>query len=393
MTQQIKIEYTPVFTWNLAARERVVVNIGGARSSKSYSMAQLFIYKMFTETGKVFGITRKTFPALRISTYRVFISLLKQYGLYEESAHNKTENSYCANGNILQFFSLDDPEKIKSTEFNYIWMEEANEFTHDDFMISASRLSGHNTLPNQIYLTLNPSEATGWIPEILLKERGVRLIKSTFRDNPFCDENYIKWLEEQRDKNPQFYRVYALGEWGASENKIYPRYEFVDAMPQDCEEIIYGLDFGFNNPTAIIKIGLRGDEAYLSEVAYGSEILPNRRIEILKAEIDRRKNNYIFADSADPASIAEIFNEGLNVHPAKKDVLAGISCVKMYRLKIVRGSENIIREIQSYNWKLDKAGRPLDEPIKCNDHAMDAIRYALFTYTHMARPDFLTAKK
>jgi len=129
MSPQIRIKTTEIYRKNRESKSRYVINVGGARSSKSYSIAQLFIEKLVNERGKKFLITRKTMPALRLTAYKLIIDLLKEYGLYGKCDHNKALNTIKINGNFLLFISIDDPEKIKSSEWNYIWMEEANEFT------------------------------------------------------------------------------------------------------------------------------------------------------------------------------------------------------------------------------------------------------------------------
>ena len=166
--QDIKIEFTNIFARNRASKAKVIINVGGARSSKSYSIAQLLIEKLITEQHKTFGICRKTFPALRMTAMKLFFDLLKAYQIYDESKHNKSFNTYEHGTNLVQFFGLDESEKIKSAEFNYIWMEEANEFTYEDFITLKLRLSG-KVLPgeiNHIYLSMNPIDTHSWIARI-----------------------------------------------------------------------------------------------------------------------------------------------------------------------------------------------------------------------------------
>ncbi len=163
---QKEVGYTKIFEANRDSKASVIVNVGGAGSSKSYSVAQLLISKLITEDNKVFGILRKTFPALRMTSLDLILGLLKEYGIYKVEHHNKTANTYSFKNSTMHFFGLDDPEKVKSTSFNYIWIEEANEITWEDFIILKTRLRApkkDNEL-NQMFLTLNPSDSFGWIP-------------------------------------------------------------------------------------------------------------------------------------------------------------------------------------------------------------------------------------
>jgi phage terminase large subunit len=167
--QEKEVLYTELFEITRDCKSKVIVHVGGAGSSKSHSIAQLIISKLVSEENKVFGVCRKTFPALRMTAMGLILDLLKEYGIYKESNHNKTANTYRVGSNVIYFFSVDEVDKIKSTNFSYIWMEEANEFTYEDFVVLKLRLRAplKEGELNQMYLSLNPSDATGWIPERL----------------------------------------------------------------------------------------------------------------------------------------------------------------------------------------------------------------------------------
>jgi phage terminase large subunit len=376
---------TNVFNRNLKAKSRTIINIGGARSSKSYSISQLFAYKMRNEQGKEFGICRKTMPALKMTAYRLFIDMVKEWGLYNRDWHNKTEHffDFKPQKNRTTFFSLDDPEKLKSSEFNYIWMEEANEFTYQDYITLLTRLSGKasSNNKNQIFLSLNPIDYNNWIAKKLAAQSDVEIIKSTYKDNPFLAKEYIQILKDLKDQDKNSYKVYALGEWGSLENLIYNNYSFIDDFPkkENLDEIIYGLDFGFNNPSALVKIGLKENNAYLQQVLYETKLTNSQLIEKLKV-LNIEPNLQIYADSAEPNRIEEICKAGFNCFPSDKDVNKGIDTVKSYKKFITKDSADLIKEIQSHSWQTNKTGDVIDIPIKINDHACDAVRYGIYSY-------------
>ncbi len=215
-----EVGITPVYERTRDSEAKTIVNVGGAGSSKSYSIAQLLIERLIS--GRRIGICRKTFPALRMTAYELVINLLKDYGIYNPDDHNKTNNTYKYDKGLIQFFSLDDPEKIKSSDFNDIWMEEANEFSFEDYTIMKLRLrSPANGQPNQMFLSLNPSDANGWIPTRLLKDNDVQVIHSTFEDNPYLSIDYIKTITDLINQDANFYKIYALGEWGLLQRRIY----------------------------------------------------------------------------------------------------------------------------------------------------------------------------
>lgn len=374
---------TGIFERNLAAKARTVVNIGGARSSKSHSIAQLLILKAANEPRKTIAVTRKTMPALRMTAQKLVLDLAKAYGLYNPACHSKTDGLLRINSSVIRFFSIDDPEKVKSTEFNYIWMEEANEFDYCDYITLLTRLSARaeDGERNRIYLSINPSDEDGWIPRRLLAQPDTETIRSTYRDNPFLPKDYVDTLEALKDQDTSYYRIFALGEWGKRTNAVYAPPRFIDELPLEYDEVFWGLDFGYNNPAALVEVRLKDAVAYAREALYSSGLTNADLCRKLEESIEpKRRGETIYADSAEPGRIEELCRAGFNVLPAEKSVRDGIDAVKRACLHVTKDSVNMAGELRSYKWKTDKDGRLLDEPVKFNDHALDALRYALHTH-------------
>lgn len=383
MANLLKIKVNPVFKKTLNAQSKIVLNIGGARSGKSYALAQLLIMKALNYPDLNIGITRKTMPALKMTARRLILDLLHKYGLYRPNAFNKTENYYQLNKSRLQFFSLDDPEKIKSSEFNYLWLEEATEFSYQDYLVLLTRLSAPTPqdLKNQMFLTLNPTDINCWIAKYLINQKEVEIIKSTYKDNKFLSKDYVETLLSLKNYNQQAYKVFALGEWGAKETLIYTNWQIAQKEPSSYDEIFWGLDFGFNNPTALVKIFIKDKIYFIKEKLYKNHLTNTLLIEELKTLIpEQDRAQTIFADSAEPDRIAEISSAGFNIKPALKNVLDGIMFVKSCALNIIKESPNLLREIQTYSWKTTLNGQITEEPVKYDDHALDALRYALYTH-------------
>ncbi len=365
---------TNVFYRLQVAEKPTVVCVGGAGSSKSHSMAQLFVHKLVNEHNKVFGITRKTYPALRMSAQLLFLNLLREYGIYEHGEHNKSDHTFRYGDNLVQFFSLDDPEKIKSFNINYLWLEEANEFTWQDFVIMRLRLNrpaGEDS--NRLYITLNPVDLYCWVNEKLVNRSDVEVIHSTYLDNPFLASLYTKQLEELKEQDSNAHRIYALGLWGQLENIIYPVWDQVDDMPKETDWERYGVDFGYEHPMVIIHAAAMGSDLYLDEVLYQTHMTTPELIKALKEE----RGLDIYADSAEPDRIEEMNRAGLLTYSSIKNVIYGIETVKRYRIHVTKRSVNLLKEIRAYHRKTDKDGRVLDEPVKFADHAMDTLRYAV----------------
>jgi phage terminase large subunit len=381
-----QVSVTNIFDRNTRATAPIVVNVGGARSSKSYSILQLIIRHFIGEEHKEILIARKTLPALRLTAYKVFVELLTDYGYYSKCTHNKTNLTIKYKTNTINFLSVDDPIKIRSAEFNYVFLEEANEFTYLDFMTLWMRMSAptQDDQPNRMYLALNPSEEFSWINQKLIHWDNVQVIRSTYLDNPFLSEVYKKTLEDLKELDPELYQIYALGEYATLSNVIYQNYTIDRAIPRKFHDIYYGLDFGFNYPAALIRIGNYDKELYISEIIHETHLTNPELIELM-AERQVNKKLPIYADSAEPKSIEDIYRAGYNIHPANKQVMDGIKSVKTYKMHVHHESANLIKEIRTYKWKQDKNGNNLDEPVKFNDHCMDAIRYAI--HSHGDAPD------
>ena len=366
---QAKIKTTNVFHKAYRSDTRVTCLQGGTRSSKTYSLCQLFIVKALNETGKIFTICRKTLPALKGTAYRDIINLLKELGLYSEEFHNKSELSYNLNGNLIEFISVDQPQKIRGRKRNYLWLNEANEFSYEDWTQLALRTT------EKIYLDYNPSDPYSWIYEKVIVRDDCTFIKSTYLANPFLDEETIAEIERLKDIDPDYWRVYGLGEIGTIQTMIFRNFDLVDDMQGRL--IGYGLDFGFtNSPTALVEVRIQDDNLYIKELLYEKRLTNTDLANKLKEfGIDRQTE--IVGDSAEPKSIEEIYRQGFNIKPAKKGagIHLGIDIMRRYKLHITKDSLNAIKEFRGYKWATDKNGDVLNAPVKVNDHLIDATRY------------------
>lgn len=381
-------QVTPVYTRNSKATKPVVVNVGGADSSKSHSMAQLFIGKLISEKNKTFLICRKTRPALKLTAYRLVINLLKEYGYYAHMTHNKSDLTLSVPGlnNLMVFASIDDPEKYKSAEFNYIWMEEANDFTWDDFIILKLRLRAKTVdgEPNRMYLSCNPSDIEGMVSRVL-KEPDTEEIHSTYLDNRFASETDIAVLEGLRQQDEAYWLIYAKGKFAKLKGQIFELQMMKQPYPE-CEEYIYGLDFGFVHPNVLLKIGIDMEHLtlYVTQLLYQTGMTnDDLKKEMKKLILEEDRGREIYADSAEPDRIEEIYQEGFNIHSADKgpkSVVNGIDCVN--RFKVVSREENVKfnTDMKSYKRKVDRKGVTQEDPVKFRDHGPDALRYPVFTH-------------
>ncbi|GAG05041.1 unnamed protein product, partial [marine sediment metagenome] len=228
----------------------------------------------------------------------------------------------------------------------------------------------------QVFLDYNPSDMFSWIYDHVLTRDDTKLIKSTYLDNPFLEEAIVKEIERYKGVDKNYWSVYGLGERGVSETTIYTHWEYCDKIPDNCDDIIYGLDFGYNNPSALVKIGIKDRDYYWEELLYKSHLTNSQLIDEMKEVVPQ--HSYVYADTAEPQRIVEIKKAGFNCLPSDKDVTKGIDSIKAHKFYITKQSINLLKEVKSYSWK-EKDEIVLDEPVKLNDHLLDAGRYAIHT--------------
>jgi len=358
---------TDVLLRNSKAKTRIVANQGGTRSSKTYSLLQLFILRAISGTysGKTITVVRKTFRALKRTAYRDFIEILRNEGKYNISNHNRTDHTYTLNGCMFEFIGADDDQKLRGGKRDILFCNEANELSLEEF----DQLNMRTI--DQVFIDYNPSDEYHWIYDYLLTRKDCTYIQSTYLDNPFLLPAQIAEIELYKTTNPTKWKVYGLGERGYSEATIITNWTEVTTIPEG--RSVIGIDFGYNVPSSIVKLTQHDGLLYLEQLVYQSQLTNNDLINKMK-DID--KTTPIYADAAEPARIKEIHRAGYNIRAANKDVGKGIDLMQDNKIHVLSTSTDLIKEIRNYKWLEDRDGNILDKPVKENDHAMDATRYA-----------------
>jgi len=365
----VELKSTVIFEKNyeaIAGDKRFIINEGGSRSSKTYSLCQLMIIYCLQNNNKVVSVIRKTFPALRATVLRDFIEILKDIGLYKQEMHNKSEHIYTfANGSMVEFFSVDDEQKIRGRKRDIAWCNEANELYFDDFTQLNMRTE------DKLIFDYNPSDSASWLYE-LPAEESIK-IKSTYKDNPFLPDSIKAQIEDLARTDEALYQIYALGEKAISKSNIYSQWTFVAHRPAKFVKYVYGLDFGYNHPSALMRVYYCDNDIYIEPVIYESYLTTTMLIEKL-ATLNIEQTVTILADYSRPEIIQEMNIAGYDVQNANKVVKKGIDNLKTFGV-FCQDDKAIRREYENYKWK--KIGDFItDEPVKLFDDAMDAIRYA-----------------
>lgn len=370
--RELELKHTKVFSKNYEAFNnpdiRFLVNQGGSRSSKTYSIIQLIILYCLTTPGKMVSIIRKTFPTLRGTVMRDFFEVMEDLDLYEEKNHHKTEQLYTfPNGSQVEFFGADNGQKLRGRKRDVLYINESNELNFEEFI----QLNMRTT--DKIICDFNPSDNFHFLYDLIAKPEAI-LIHSTYKDNPFLGDAQIKEIEDLIQYDESYYRIYALGEKGTGKTTIYTHHKYYEHLPE-IKETYYGLDFGFNHPTALIEINVIENTCYAKEIIYKDRLTSADLVRLLE-ELDISKKKEIICDYARPEIIEDLRRKGYNAKNAIKDVKDGIDSVKSSGLFIHKESINLLKEISAYKWKVN-GDIVLDEPVKVYDDAMDAMRYAI----------------
>lgn len=346
---------------------------GSSRSSKTYNTLIWLVVYCLTHRYTRLSIVRATLPALKGSVYVDFKEILLRLGVWDDKAMNKSDMIYTfSNGSWVEFFSTDNEQKLRGRKRDILFVNEANELSFIEWQQLKMRTTKYTILD------YNPSFSDEhWICSVNADHRTYHFI-STYKDNPFLEQSIIEEIESLQYKNQSLWQVYGLGMQAIVEGLIFRDVEYVDDIPPQVRKRWRGMDFGFtNDPTAIVTVGVDGDNLYIDEVAYATQMLSGDIIRTLKAQDEPLE---VIAESADPRLIQEIYRAGINIHPVKKfqgSVDAGIQKMLQYKLHITKRSANIIKEQKNYTYRQDKEGKWLNEPIDAYNHAMDAVRYVV----------------
>lgn len=359
------------FIENNISDKRIIALQGGTRSGKTYSAIQWIIRQAMNYKGLTISVVRSTLPALKASAMRDFVDILTTLNLYSEGNHNMSENTYTLNGNTIEFFSVDNEQKLRGRKRDLLFVNEANEITIEQWRQLLFRTTG------RVIIDYNPSMFDSWIYSDVLTRPDCGLIITTYKDNPHLSESIIREIEALKNSDPEYWKVFGLGERGQLRDLVFDNWEQVNSIPEDATIISHGMDFGFtNDPTTLVAVYKQDGKIWIDEVLYRTNMTNNDIGNFLKSINFERKE--LVCDSAEPKSIEELRLQGFNVHPSIKgpdSIKIGIDILKRYKLMVTKRSTNLIKELRAYTWDKDNTGTYTGKPIDYMNHAIDSLRY------------------
>lgn len=372
-----------IYNRNIVAmnNHHVIVNKGGTRSGKTWSLLQLCATLATHCDGILISVVGETLPFLKRGVIRDFHSMMG--GAWNADKWNATDLVYSFdNGSQIEFFSADNEGKVHGSARDVLFINECYFVDWEIYRQLEVRTRAF------IFLDYNP-RSRFWVDDNILGKPDVALIHSTYKDNPHLTERQRQAIEAYKD-DENWWRVYGLGEIGSVEGLIYTRWATVPEMPSTFKREFYCIDFGFtNDPTSILRVRLSGGELWVEELAYRTAMLNGDIVNALKQN-NVQRNAQIVCDSAEKKSIAEINNIGgfraVACVKGNGSVVSGITMVQAYKINVTKNSLGVIDELRNYSWKRDANGNYVNIPIDRYNHSLDALRYGVTTFLQTHKP-------
>lgn len=295
---------------------------------------------------------------------------MAEANLLKANNFNKSTLTYTFdNGAIIEFFSVDQPDKLRGARRDILFINECNNVDYESFLQLEIRTN------NFVFLDFNPTHEF-WVHDEIIPNENIEkdFIKINYKDNEYLSTEIIKSLESKKN-NEYWWKVYGEGEVGRLEGAIFKNWE--EGEFDDNLFYSFGLDFGFSSdPTALSKVAI--DEKrkliYVKELCYAKELSQENILQVLSTHC--KPNDMIVGDCSEPRLIDEIYRKGFNIFAAVKgadSIREGIMFMMDYRLIVDPYSHNIKKELLNYVWSDKRSSTPIDK----YNHQVDSIRYAL----------------
>jgi phage terminase large subunit len=323
--------------------KRIKIVRGGTSAGKTICILAILIDYAIKNEGREISVVSESVPHLRRGALKDFLGILKGLNRYKESQYNRTTLKYTfTNGSYIEFFSTDQPARLRGARRTDLYMNECNNIPFEAYSQLAIRTSG------TIWLDYNPS-ALFWVDKELIGQEDTDFITLTYKDNDALPESIVKDIEKAKEKAKtstywsNWWRVYGLGEVGSLEGACIPDWKEIDTIPNDARLLGYGMDFGYNDPTTIISLYKWNDAYIFDEVFYKSNTVL-REVSLFLNQNNMVEN--IIADSAEPKSIETLRRDGHSIYPCTKgrdSVNFGINLINQNEIYVSSRSKNLKR--------------------------------------------------
>lgn len=393
-TKEKKFVRTRAINKLLKLARRIKVIPGGTSAGKTYGIIPILINQACKEPGLEISIVSESIPHIRKGALKDFLKIMRDTGRYMEDHYNKTLLTYTfGNGSYIEFFSADMESKVRGPRRNILYINEVNNLSFETYHQMAIRTDG------DIWMDFNPSNSF-WVHSELQDDEDAEWLTLTYKDNSALKESIVKEIEKAKHKayfNPKlegealfhednvknrywhnWWKVYGCGMLGTLEGVIFTNWEIIPDVPRDAKLIGYGIDFGFtNDPSTLVALYSWNGTPIWHELLYKTGMLNKDIVRHMKAKGVGR-NDFVVADSAEPKSIREINDHGFSLRGAvkgKDSIVFGIGVLQENDFLVTQQSTNLIKELRTYAWDVDKQGNTMNYPIDAFNHCIDPMRY------------------
>ncbi len=359
----------------LTKRKKIIQ--GGTSAGKTFGIIPLLIDKAIRESNTEVSIVSESIPHLRRGALKDFLKIMIMTNRYRDNQFNKSMLKYkFLNGSYIEFFSIESADKLRGARRHVLYVNEANNIPFDAYNQLAIRTSG------DIWIDFNPTSSF-WAHTEIKNNKDSDFLKLTYLDNEALPDTIVKDIEKAKYKAHKsnywknWWNVYGLGEIGSLEGACIKDWSEM-VLPEEARLLCYGMDFGYtNDPSTLIALYKYNNAYIFDEVIYQKGLLNSQISNLLKTY---EVKELVYADSAEPKSIAELSSYGHMILPVKKgkdSIVYGINLINQNEIYITPRSSNLIHELQNYVWLKDREGNTLNKPLDAFNHCIDAMRYAL----------------
>jgi len=360
-----------------ALKKRKKVIQGGTSAGKTFGILPILIDRCIRTPYLETSVVSESIPHLRRGAMKDFLKIMIETNRFRDNQWNRSSLKYTfTNGSYIEFFSVEQPDKLRGARRNVLYVNEANNVPFEAYQQLSIRTSG------DIWIDFNPT-ANFWAHKEVANRPDSDFITLTYLDNEALPQTIINDIESARERAKEseywsnWWKVYGLGQIGSLEGVCIKEWQEIK-LPLEARLLCYGMDFGYSNdPSTLIALYKYNDSYIFDEVIYQKKLLNSDISDLFKTH---SINGIVYADSAEPKSIAELRTYGHKVLPCTKgkdSIVYGVNLINQNKIFVTSRSKNLIKELQSYTWMKDREGNTINKPIDSFNHCIDAARYAI----------------